>query len=40
MHDEKEFKDPFSFTHFLIAVGLLVALPLMHVVIGWFVYYI
>ena len=40
MQDEQEFKDPFNFTYFLIAEGLLVALPLMHAVIGWFVFYL
>lgn len=40
MQEPTAAKDPFNWTYFLIAVGILVAVPLSHVIMGWFVFYL
>ncbi|WP_269751476.1 hypothetical protein [Paraneptunicella aestuarii] len=32
--------DPFNFTYFFIAVAVLLAMPLMHVILGWLTFYL
>ena len=32
--------DPFNLTYLLVALVVLLALPLMHVILGWFTFYI
>ena len=40
MQEEQGLQDPFNWVYFFAAVGLLVSLPLMHVIIGWFTFYL
>ena len=40
MQEENGMQDPFNWTYFFAAVGVLVALPLMHIIIGWLVFYL
>jgi hypothetical protein len=40
MQDNPKSNDPFSWTYLLAAIGVLAVLPLMHVVIGWFIFYL
>ncbi len=40
MQDDKSLQDPFNWRYFLAAVGTMLALPLMHVILGWFVFYL
>lgn len=40
MQDDSQFKDPFNWGYVFAAVGVLLALPLMHVILGWFVFYL
>ncbi|GGO72294.1 hypothetical protein [Bowmanella pacifica] len=40
MHHDENFKDPFNVKYLLAALVTAVALPLLHVVLGWFVYYL
>jgi hypothetical protein len=40
MQDDNSSQDPFNWGYLLAAVGVLVALPLMHVIVGWFVFYL
>ncbi len=39
MSSDTNFKDPFNVWYFLAAIGILVALPLLNVICGWFVFY-
>ena len=32
--------DPFNFKYLLAALAVLIALPMMHVILGWFTFYI
>lgn len=40
MQHESGTQDPFNWKYFFAAVAMLVALPLMHVIIGWFTFYL
>lgn len=40
MQDDHSSQDPFNWGYVFAAVGILVALPLMHVILGWFVFYL
>ncbi|MDU0354834.1 hypothetical protein RS130_13710 [Paraglaciecola aquimarina] len=40
MQEDENYQDPFNWYYFFAAVAVLVALPLMHPIIGWFVYYL
>jgi hypothetical protein len=40
MQESSAAKDPFNWAYFLIAVGVLVAIPLSHVIVAWFIYYL
>ena len=40
MQDDNSPNDPFNWGYLIAAVGTLVALPLMHVILGWFVFYL
>ncbi|MGS2721838.1 hypothetical protein [Paraglaciecola aestuariivivens] len=40
MQDNNSLQDPFNWGYFFAAVGVLLALPLMHVILGWFVFYL
>lgn len=40
MQNEETVQDPFNWTYLLISLVVLVAIPLMHVILGWFVYYL
>jgi hypothetical protein len=40
MQDDHSVNEPFNWIYFFAALGLLVALPLMHVIIGWFKFYL
>jgi hypothetical protein len=39
MSNEENFKDPFNMVYFLAALGVLVAMPLLNVLCGWYVFY-
>ncbi|MDM7860246.1 hypothetical protein QTP81_06535 [Alteromonas sp. ASW11-36] len=39
MADNSEFKEVYNWWYFLAALGTLVALPLMHIVLGWIVFF-
>ncbi|WP_257721080.1 hypothetical protein [Lacimicrobium alkaliphilum] len=39
MHQDNEFKDPFNMKYLLAALVVLLALPLLHVILAWGVYY-
>lgn len=39
MEQDNSVQDPFNWTYFFGAVALLVAVPLMHVVLAWTVYF-
>lgn len=32
--------DPFNFKYLLVALVVLLALPMMHIILGWFTFYI
>ena len=40
MSDNTDFKDPFNVWNFLAALGVLLAMPLLNAIVGWFVFYI
>lgn len=40
MQDELAPHDPFNWTYLIAALAVLLALPLMHVVLGWIVFYL
>ncbi len=40
MQDENCPQDPFNWVYLIVAIGTLLALPLMHVILGWFVFYL
>lgn len=40
MQEDNGMQDPFNWTYFFVAVGTLVALPLMHIIAGWLVFYL
>lgn len=40
MQEDQGLQDPFNWGYFFAAVLLLVSLPLMHVIIGWFKFYL
>jgi hypothetical protein len=40
MQNEVESHDPFNWTYLFIALIVLLALPLMHVFLGWMVYFL
>jgi hypothetical protein len=40
MQDDNSLHDPFSWGYVIAALGVLLALPLMHVILGWFVFYL
>ena len=40
MQNEDTPLDPFNWTYFLVALAVLVALPLMHVILGWFAFFL
>jgi hypothetical protein len=40
MQDDNSLHDPFNWGYLLAALGVLLALPLMHVILGWFVFYL
>lgn len=40
MQDNNAEKDPFSWKYVLIGFVVLLALPLMHVILGWFAFYL
>ncbi len=33
-------QDPFNLKYFLVIIAVLVAVPLLHVISGWFVFYL
>lgn len=37
--DNEELRDPFNFSYLLAALVVLLALPLMHIIIGWKIFY-
>ncbi len=42
MHNNEQTKesyDPFNATYFLVALVVLLAMPLMHVIMGWLTYF-
>lgn len=40
MQEQQGQIDPFNWTYFIVAIVTLLAIPLMHVFLGWFVYYL
>ena len=40
MQDDDSSHDPFNLGYLLAALGVMLALPLMHVIFGWFVFYL
>ncbi|WP_277603529.1 hypothetical protein [Bowmanella dokdonensis] len=40
MQQDQQLQDPFNVKYLLAALVTLVALPLLHVICGWFVYYL
>lgn len=40
MQNEETVYDPFNWTYFLVALVVLVSIPLMHVILGWFAFYL
>lgn len=40
MGDTQEFKEVYNVRYFLASVAILLGLPLMHIVIGWFAFYL
>lgn len=40
MQQNTSLKDPFNFKYLLAVLVTLLALPLMHPILGWFVYYL
>ena len=40
MQDDNSPHDPFNWGYLIAALGVLLALPLMHVILGWFVFYL
>jgi hypothetical protein len=40
MQDDNSSHDPFNWGYLIAALGVLLALPLMHVILGWFVFYL
>ncbi|MEP1552348.1 hypothetical protein [Paraglaciecola sp.] len=40
MQEEQSSYDPFNWGYLFAAIGMLVALLLMHAVLGWFVFYL
>lgn len=40
MQQEEGIQDPFNWGYFFAAIAILVAIPLMHVILAWFVYYL
>jgi len=40
MQDDNSPHDPFNWVYLITALGVLLALPLMHVILGWFVFYL
>lgn len=40
MQEPSESYDPFNWTYFLATVGVMVAIPLLHVILGWFTFYL
>lgn len=40
MSDGSNFKDPFNIWYLLAALGVLMAMPLLNMICGWFVFYI
>jgi hypothetical protein len=40
MQDDNSTHDPFNWGYVIAALGVLLALPLMHVILGWFVFYL
>ena len=40
MSSDSNFKDPFNVWYFLAAVAVLLAMPLLNAICGWFVFYI
>ncbi len=40
MQDHSAEKDPFNWGYFFAAVAVLLALPLMHVILGWLTFYL
>ena len=39
MSNDENFKDPFNIYYLLAAAGVLVAMPLLNVLGGWYVFY-
>lgn len=39
MADNSEFKEVYNWQYFFLALGVLVMIPLMHIVLGWYVFY-
>lgn len=40
MQEQELEKDPYSWTYFLVTLVVLLAFPLMHVILGWFAFYL
>lgn len=40
MQDDDSSYDPFNWGYLIAALGVLLALPLMHVILGWLVFYL
>lgn len=40
MQNDVESHDPFNWTYLIVALITLLALPMMHVFLGWIVYYL
>jgi hypothetical protein len=40
VQDDNSSHDPFSWGYLFTALGVLLALPLMYVILGWFVFYL
>ncbi|MFT4807890.1 MAG: hypothetical protein ACI9LX_001213 [Paraglaciecola sp.] len=40
MQEDNSSHDPFNWGYLIIALGVLLALPLMFVIVGWFVFYL
>jgi hypothetical protein len=39
MSDDTEFKEVFNWWYFFGIVGALIALPLLHIIAGWYVFF-
>jgi hypothetical protein len=40
MEDDNSLLDPFNWGYLIVALVVLLAFPLLHVILGWFVFYL